>query len=446
MTFSLKDYHQALQTDPGNVQLHYHLGLFFLKQSQWDHAKTQFNNVLALHPEHLQAWFYLGALHLRDETLGEATRCFENALIINDEHVQSMVNLGVIALKEDRGQAAIDHFTRALALDEHNLEAQNNLAATFMHHDRFEQALTHYHSLLKIEPHNAEYLYNAGVANMALGALNQAVQYFETLLTHANPYHAATYNNLAAIQLRLGHRSNAMGFLQQALHANPHDESSQFMLAALTDTTHPTQTCTTYVTHLFDNYALHYDQHLKQTLQYTLPEHIMKILHQLPLHHVTHTLDLGCGTGLCGMGLRELSQHLHGVDLSAKMLQQARQKNLYDQLTHAELSTFLTTDTQAYDLIVAADVLPYMGELNTLFTHVRTHLKPQGYFVFNIELSTQSEWQLQDSIRFGHHPDYIHRLCKEHGLQIHTETRIPARQQHERMLEVMLYVMTDSRY
>ena len=298
----------------------------------------------------------------------------------------------------------------------------------------------HYDVLLKQDPYNTEYLYNSGVAQMALGHLQEAIAHFETILKH-DSQHFAALNNLAAIQIRLGHRTEAITLLQRAIAANPKDTASQFMLHALTgDEKHP-EPCADYVSNLFNNYALYYDQHMQGSLKYTLPYNIMQALHELGYTHFNRTMDLGCGTGLIGVVLRESSQHLTGLDIAAKMLAQARDKAVYDTLIEAELVHYLQENEQQYDLIVAADVLPYSGDLEPLFNVITKRLTQQGLFIFSSEISKDQPWALQDSARFCHHPDYIQQLCEQQGLKLVYQNKLVARQQDQQDLYVMLYIV-----
>lgn len=437
---ALSHYREAVHAKPDFIEAHYNLGLLLLKQNHLDPATIQFQNVLALNPAHLQAHFYLGVLALNRNDLKTASHSFQQVLAFDPEHVFALINTGVIALKEEHSQLAVDYFTKALALDNNNVEARYNLAATFIHHDRFENALTHYQILLEHDPKHLDYLYNAGVAQMALGHLQEACDFFHTLLTE-HPDHFEALSNLAAIHTRLGDRTLAATLLEQALHLRPTDEATQFMLCALTRNNKQPPTAPTYVTHLFDHYALTYDGHLEQVLHYELPKHISRLIHQLPPITDRQCLDLGCGTGLSGAVLRESSQTLTGVDLSPKMLKQADKKGIYDRLVTSELVLFLEQEKSQYDLIVAADVLPYLGDLEPLFSALLPRLTPQGHVLFSHEISPDLPWQLQASARFSHSPDYLLTLCAEHGLQVVHQEPVLARMQEGNPLYVMLYTL-----
>ncbi len=449
--FALKDqYREALEhyritvnLEPDFVKAHYNLGLLLLKHQELEAAAIQFKNVLTLHPGHMDAHFYSGVLNLEANRLDDAAHDFQCVLDVDSEHVNTLVNLGVIEIKRDHGQLAIDYFTKALGFDEDNIEARNNIAATFIHHDRYENALMHYDVLLKKSPDNIEYLYNSGVAQMALGHLEEARLHFEHILNRQKS-HFAALNNLAAVHSRLGHREQAIVFLRRALAVKPDDSASQFMLNAMTGETLQPQACPDYITHLFDNYAVSYEKHMQDALRYALPHHIARILHQFTgLQKRSHALDLGCGTGLMGSVMSEISEDLTGVDLSAKMLALAAEKAIYDRLVESEILAFLQETAETYSLIIAADVIPYFGELDTLFHLLKKRLATHGLFIFSTEISDDQPWKLQSSARFCHSATYIQTLCKEYDLQlIHQETCI-ARTQDEHPLNVNIYVLSN---
>ncbi len=99
------------------------------------------------------------------------------------------------------------------------------------------------------------------------------------------------------------------------------------------------------------------------------------------------TVDLGCGTGLCGCRCCwPLSRTLYGVDLSPNMLDKARQRQVYDQLTCSELTAFLQHNVDRYDVALAADVFVYIGDLSPpCFMACVQHCGKTGYSPFSVE-------------------------------------------------------------
>src|SRR5581483_7481973 len=95
-------------------------------------------------------------------------------------------------------------------------------------------------------------------------------------------------------------------------------------------------------------------------------------------------LDLGCGTGLAGQVFAPLASRLDGVDLSPAMIAKAEARGLYDHLAVADLETGLAQPqafglAPAYDLILAADTLVYLGDLRGVFRAAAARLAPDGF-------------------------------------------------------------------
>ena len=65
--------------------------------------------------------------------------------------------------------------------------------------------------------------------------------------------------------------------------------------------------------------------------------------------------------------LRPYCATLAGVDLSGAMLDLARDRKLYDSLEQCDLVEALRRGPQGFDLLTAADVLIYMGDLSLTF-------------------------------------------------------------------------------
>ena len=81
-------------------------------------------------------------------------------------------------------------------------------------------------------------------------------------------------------------------------------------------------------------------------------------------------LDLGCGTGGAGAWLKDYARSLTGVDLSENMIALARKKLLYQDLHVQSLNEYLQTSVKTFDLVVASDVLSYVGALESTFQQV----------------------------------------------------------------------------
>lgn len=55
--------------------------------------------------------------------------------------------------------------------------------------------------------------------------------------------------------------------------------------------------------------------------------------------------------------------------MSDGMLEKARARKIYDELRQADITVF--SRENAFDLVVSADVLTYLGDLSAVFENVR---------------------------------------------------------------------------
>ena len=74
-----------------------------------------------------------------------------------------------------------------------------------------------------------------------------------------------------------------------------------------------------------------------------------------------------------------------------------------------------------YDLIVAADTLVYLGDLEPVFNAARARLAPDGFFLFTLEQAPpelEEGFELGPKRRWRHGEAYVRRLAEEAGLMV----------------------------
>lgn len=173
------------------------------------------------------------------------------------------------------------------------------------------------------------------------------------------------------------------------------------------------------VKNIFDAFAPEFEKTLAD-LGYKTPEEIYGVLKK---HNVAKTkvLDLGCGTGLCGRYLKHFAGFgkLYGIDISTKMLEEAKRKNIYSELFCEDIISFLRRGKNRFGLIAAADVLTYFSELDAVFAVVCNSLNKGGFFAFSITKSpNNSNIFLHPSGRYAHSLEYIEKLAKKYDFSI----------------------------
>ncbi|SON58343.1 Malonyl-CoA O-methyltransferase BioC [Hartmannibacter diazotrophicus] len=234
------------------------------------------------------------------------------------------------------------------------------------------------------------------------------------------PGWAACLFALASAQAKAGNATAAREAFETLLALDPEDHfGASLQLSLIGDEPAPDIAPPAYVRALFDDYADRFEASLVEALQYRAPKLIGAAIERVRHGKIfAHALDLGCGTGLMAEALSERVGHMEGVDLSPDMVAAARAKGLYAALREGDVVDDLSRAGEAYDLVTAADVFVYMGDLAAVFAAVSGRLVPGGLFAFSVELSEGEDWVLRPSLRYAHAPEYLGRLALAHGFLI----------------------------
>jgi predicted TPR repeat methyltransferase len=118
---------------------------------------------------------------------------------------------------------------------------------------------------------------------------------------------------------------------------------------------------------------------------------------------------------MCGEVFRRLARTLVGVDLAANMIEMATARGVYDRLVRDDLNDFLGAHIGSFDLVIAADVFIYVGDIDVAFAATRAALRPQGQFAFSVEAFDGEGFILRPSRRYAHSLAYLRSLALRHG-------------------------------
>lgn len=292
------------------------------------------------------------------------------------------------------------------------------LGAAHGNRRRVDEAIACLTRVVELDPGHGEAHFNLAQAHMHKNQYPLAVRHYRETIAR-NPNHFDALNNISAALNEMGQRAEAIHYLREAVRARPESEEARFLLAALTGQEGPAHPPTRYVRGLFNGYADRFESHLVKELRYQIPEHLRRAIGQVIGERSAELVvaDLGCGTGLCGLQLRNLARRLDGVDLASRMVERARAKGVYDHVEAGDLVSFLRARPREYDLITAADVLIYVGDARDCFDACHAALVTGGIFAFSVEASGDSSkpFELCDSYRYKHGRDYLLGLARETG-------------------------------
>ena len=270
------------------------------------------------------------------------------------------------------------------------------------------EALNAVEASLRLEPGNAKAHNNRGSALEQLGRLADAETAFRRALEF-DPDLAPPYINLGHLLEQRGATVEAVAIYESAIARGLDREMFEQYRAAAAglDTRASPQS---WVRATFDNFAPAFDERLR-SLGYRAPEELAERL-LARIAGPVDILDLGCGTGWCGVALAKVKRRLTGVDLSEKMLQQAAARKVYDDLHTAGIEAFLAgAPAQSRDVVISADVFVYIGALDEIFRDTTRVLRPGGWFAFTTEEHGDRDYALLPTGRYAQSEAYIRRLA-----------------------------------
>lgn len=435
---------KALTLNPQDAESHFNFALVALRENNPAVTIAELRKTVELNPQHHQARYTL-AQQLQTSNqhhLDEAITHYQTILEAQPNFTDAWANYASALLIQNKIKEASDIFYRVLDSDPEHYEAHYNLGCLLLTKRELKPALEHFLKALYKKP-TPEAYYNVGMIYSYQDHHGEAITYLKRAI-ELKPEYFEAYNNLGTVYLKIEDLTNAIENFQAALKLQPDNQEVAFILSALKKENTPEQPPLEYVEHLFNQYAPHFDQHLTEHLKYSTP----KLLHDAiisEMHddlHPRRVLDLGCGTGLTGALFREFASSLTGVDLSHEMIAILEKKKIYDELIIGDCRKTLQ-DHRNNEIILAADVLPYFGNLSGLFHDVAQALSPSGLFGFTIEIAPEDikTYALQSSIRYAHSPNYIKQLASQEKLKILYQQEITLRLQRNQPLRGLVFVL-----
>lgn len=385
---------------------------------------------------------YQNALNLHEQgEFSEAASCYQEILGHLPDADLVRYNLGLALYELGQFPEAAAAFLHAAEINPEDPDYWFNAGLSLKQAGKYSEAVSAYKKAGALRPKDADISYNTGCCLQASGDRVGAIAAYEQALV-LDFDHASALGNLAYCLHSTGNYDRAIGFYQKLLFLCPDHVSARYMLDALEgkNTNFPPPE---YVAGLFDGYSGSFDRDLLENLSYRVPTLLAGLLkdHIGPGKQKMRVVDLGCGTGLSGRKISSWAKRLVGVDLSAKMVAEADKKGCYDQLIVGDVVDSLNKMKEPVDLMLAADVLTYLGDLDPLFFSAAHCVLPGGFFLFSTEHSEENGWQLRPTGRYGHHPHYILQLADKHGWQLLDTQKAEIRKERDAWIVGDLYLL-----
>lgn len=380
-------YRQMLRWQPDSPDAFHLLGLLAAQINQVDDALPLLERAIAINPTVPEYHANRGNILKMQSRLSEARTAFETALRLRPDFPEALMNLATVERARGGPAESEQLLRRALELRPDFADAEINLANLYLARGRFDEATALYQKALKAEPH-----------------------------------YIGAYESFARAACHAGRSDEAAAAFRSLLAFDPENEVARHLLAACTADPDCERASDGYVRGLFNGYAPHFDESLA-SLRYRAPELLAERLASLMSTGTQSViLDAGCGTGLCGPLLAPAACRLVGVDISPGMLAEAKKRAVYDELLESELTTYMAGQPAAFDVIISADTLVYIGRLDEPLRAAAECLTARGLLLFTLEQMVEDDggngYRVAPHGRFVHRPDYVQTVIEAAGLSL----------------------------
>jgi predicted TPR repeat methyltransferase len=238
------------------------------------------------------------------------------------------------------------------------------------------------------------------------------------------PDFPSAWFTLGEIREQLGEREQAVAAFRQARVADIEDRHGASLRLMQLGAEKLSAMPPGYVRSLFDQYAPKFEKALVDDLGYRGPALLFKAV--LAVRAAARkpalfrrAIDLGCGTGLAARAFASEVDRFIGIDLSPRMLEQARATGLYAELETGEMLPGLRGKRDAsVDLILAADAMVYVNDLVPLMHEAVRVLAPGGLLAFTTETHDGQGVVLGEGLRYAHSAACVREAIEAAGLTL----------------------------
>ena len=421
---AIRYYKKASKLNPVSTVSLLALANLYYNNEDYENAARFAHTIIKKFPDNASAKLILGNVAYCTKRYDEAFEYYNDVYQKNKNSYIALINMANTCYDLAKYVKAVDYATSALKLNPSSVDAYIILGNSYMELNKTEKAELNLLKALDFRSDNP-WIYNS------LSRLYQKSEQWEDALNFgwksvlfAGEAQEAQHINFGYLLYECVDEKGvdiAASYAKKWKEAFPKNKMVQYMAAAVLEDKKTKKADALYVQKIFDAFADDFDETLVG-LEYQVPGQIAEVIaahFKKDFWRKTKYLDLGCGTGLCAEAVKPLIglNTTTGVDLSEKMLEKSREKGIYHRLENKEIVEYLFAEKNSYQLVTAADVLTYFGDLRKIFEGVAKVLDLGGMFVFSISenILNDSDYAITPSGRFVHKLDYIMALLKKTG-------------------------------
>lgn len=408
----------------GQAKLHASLGQLLLRQQRFAQAIAELDQAVALEPKNAP-WLVSRAKALEFAgDLPRATIDVSDAVMIDPTNAGYADHLGLLLLRGGKVDEAIMCFSEAIRLEPEEVGYYRHLADGMRGAGNLDAAIELYERLIDVDA--ADEQNYVTIASIAIQQHKPEIADRAATKALANGVTTAQIYRIAGNSaLLLKDKDRALTIYREGLTKYP-DDGALKHLATVSGDENSDRVPDVYVSSLFDSLAQDYDMQIFGR-RYRVPGLLRaELLRARPklnperpgAYKLSAALDIGCGTGLTGVMVQDLTAYLKGVDLSPKMIAKSQARYIYQELEVAEAVSSMKADPRLYECVVAAGVMEYIGKADVALATIHKRLLPSGLAVLTFLAGTGADYALGSDGRFRHSRSYIESIATAAGFDI----------------------------
>ena len=366
---------------------------------------------VAASPYHVGALLALAAQRRAAGDEAEALQLYHKVLNLDENLVEAMLGAADIYLAQGALDKAEKFYLKSFDIRRDIAGAHLNYGILLYRQNRLAEALDEYRAAAVLAPETPEISYNLAQILKETGDYEEALGLMFNAHQRAPEQREFSANIMETLtKLAENNAELALKIAENWQKTEPDNIFSRRILAGIGGLKPSAAEDKAYAEELFDLFAESYDATMAQLKP--------QIIKEFTARHGAvkgRALDLGCGTGTAGQALKNEENRFNGVDISAQMIEKAREKGVYDELARSDIGDYLRKNPPAgrYDIALAFDVFCYIGEVETIFKRLKG-----VEFWFTTEAADDEAGQdfyLTASGRYKHKKAYILQALKKAG-------------------------------
>jgi|GEM_PF-3238299 len=435
---------ELVRRNPDDFDAYYRLGCLQEELLEYNQACTYFLSALQLQPDNFNVLYKLAGIAMLVGHLDDAADYYRRCLAINEGSLRANYNMGLICYRRNDWLGAAKYFSIAAELGDDYPDIWYMLGMSLKAIGRWQQAEESMRKAVEVSPDRAEIHFHLGDILLHLQQFEAAEKFFQNSVKIA-PENPQYWLGLGRLYFQWGKNDLAREKLQTVMEIDKNNDTAQLLLKSLNGQ-QVTRMPGELLASMFNQCSESFDSYMVNELKYSLPKQLRDAVSTCcrkldQPQQFDWVLDLGCGTGLASEQFMPVSKTMVGVDISPGMIEQAKAKNIYQKLVCGDLLQVMDSAVHKYNLVLAADVFIYIGDLEKTFAAVSRHTVPGAWFAFSIECGEgEADYILNRSGVFAHSPAYIARLAARCGFDVTLEKL----SENQNFPNVMIYVLRKS--